>query len=401
MWYEALKTASKSLWANKLRSFLTLLGMVIGIYAVVTLLSMAQGLQAQISEQVEGFGPRAIFVLPGETEEGAATPNFTAQFAPSTIFVEDVEYLRENATLIEDQVDYVVIVGGILKSGDKKAAVLPLGVTTGIPENFGLEEINSGRAINNDDISSKNMVIFVTVATAEKLEVEIGSIISLGAEEFTLAGIYNDPENGGLSFGDSQNIAIIPATVASKINQSNQIGRILVQAKDIDSVEAAQAEITSLLTEKHGTEDFTVFLSSDILSSITQITDVLKFAVVGIAAISLLVGGIGISNIMLVTVTERTREIGIRKAVGATEGAIMLQFLIESIMLTIIGSVIGLALAWGTSVAVASFTPLEPVLTNSTILLAIGMGATTGIIFGLFPAWGAARKHPVKALRYE
>jgi putative ABC transport system permease protein len=175
----------------------------------------------------------------------------------------------------------------------------------------------------------------------------------------------------------------------------------LAQAVDIESVDEAKAEIISLLKAKHGAEDFTVLLSSDLLSSVTQITDILKYAVVGIAAISLLVGGIGISNIMLVTVTERTREIGIRKAVGATESAILLQFLIESIMLTLIGSLVGLAMAWGTALAVANFTPLEPAVTTTTVLLAIGMGALTGIVFGIFPAARAARKHPVRALRYE
>ncbi len=401
MWYEAFKTASKSLWSNKMRSFLTLLGMVIGIYAVVTLLSLAQGIQAQIADQVEGLGPRAIFVLPGETEEGASTPNFTAQFAPSTIFVEDVGYLKANATTIEDQVDYAVILGGILRHGDKKVTVLPMGVTPGLPENLGLKNLQSGREMTEADVADNEKVIFITAASATKLGVEIGSEVELGTEKFTVAGIYAAPENGGLNFGDSGEMAIIPATLASEINQSNQVSRILVQAKDIDNVEAAKIEVTGLLTKKHGTTDFTVLLSSDLLGSVTQITDILKYAVVGIAAISLLVGGIGISNIMLVTVTERTREIGIRKAVGATEWAIMLQFLIESIMLTIVGALIGLGLAWGTTILVAKFTPLVPALTNSTIMLAIGMGALTGIVFGLFPAFRAARKHPVRALRYE
>lgn len=401
MWYEAFKTASKSLSSNKMRSFLTLLGMVIGIYAVVTLLSMAQGLQNQIADQVEGLGPRAIFVLSGETEDGATTPNFTAQFAPSTIFVDDVAYLEANATTVEAKVDYIVIIGGLLRHGDQKATVLPIGVTAGVPSNLGLKDLNSGRSLTDGDITEKARVIFASQSVADKLAAKVGDTILLGADEFTLTGIYADPSNGGLSLGDSQNMAVIPVTVASEINQSNQISRILVQAKDLNSIEAAKTEVTNLLTKKHGTEDFTVLLSSDLLSSVTQITDILKYAVVGIAAISLLVGGIGISNIMLVTVTERTREIGIRKAVGATEWAILLQFLIESIMLTVVGSLIGLGMAWGTAVMVARFSPLEPALTSSTIMLAIGMGALTGIVFGLFPAARAARKHPVRALRYE
>jgi len=401
MIYEALRTASKSLWSNKLRSFLTLLGMVIGIYAVVTLLAMATGLQNQISDQVEGLGPRAIFVMPGESEEGATTPNFTAQFAPSTIFIDDVELLREEATLIENDVDYLIIIGGLLSAGDKKATILPFGATAGVAETIGLEELISGRTLEEADVINKTKTIFINEGLAEKLSVKIGDSVNLGVTEFSVTGIYKNPQSSGLSFGDTGNMAIIPATVASEINQSKQVNRILAQAKDIDSVDAAKEEIISLLKEKHGTEDFTVLLSSDLLSSVTQITDILKYAVVGIAAISLLVGGIGISNIMLVTVTERTREIGIRKAVGASEGAILLQFLIESIMLTVVGALIGLGLAWGTSILTAKFSPLEPALTTSIILLAIGMGALTGIMFGIFPAARAARKHPVRALRYE
>lgn len=402
MFFEAVKTAFKSLWSNKLRSFLTLIGMVIGIYAVVTLLAMAQGLQKQISDQVEGLGPRVIFVLPGETEEDSSIPNFASQFAPSTIFVDDVEYLKENSTLLEDQIDYVVIVGGTLRKDDKRVSALPFGSTVGVPEIVGLTEIVSGRALSQTDIQQKRRVIFLDQTTADKLEANTGDTINLGLEEFELAGIYKDPEGSGLSFGDSSSFVIIPATVASEINQSNQVNRIVAIAKDVEKVEEARDEITELLKEKRsGNQDFTVLLSSDLLDSITQITDLLKFAVVGIAAISLLVGGIGVSNIMLVTVTERTREIGIRKAVGATESAILLQFLIESIILTTIGALIGLTMAWATSEAVAAFTPLQPSITTGTVWLAIGMGAVTGILFGIFPAARAARKHPVNALRYE
>ncbi len=396
------RIAWRSLWANKMRSFLTLLGIVIGIYAVVTLLSLAQGIQKQIADQVEGLGPRTIIILPGETEEGTSTPNFAAQFAPSTLKATDITLLRGDADLVEpDTIDYAIILGGILRAGDKKATATPIGATIGLPENVGYKTLASGRALTNQDISNKAPVMFINQAVADKLSVKVGDTIQLGKTSFTVEGIYNNPENGGIGPADATNAAIMPVTVAQDITGSNQVNRIIVKAKDVNMVNDAKAQVTTLLTQAHGANDFTVLLSSDLLKSVTQITDILKYAVVGIAAISLLVGGIGISNIMLVTVTERTREIGIRKAVGATESAIMIQFLIEAVLLTVIGALLGIGLARITTLVVARFSPLEPVMTLSTVLMAIGMGAIAGVIFGLFPAFRAARKNPVEALRFE
>lgn len=399
--FENFKTALKSLWSNKLRSFLTLLGMVIGVYAVVTLLAAAQGLQKQISDQVEGLGPRTIIVLPGESGD-SGTPNFAAQLAPSTLKVKDISSLKEKADLIEsDTIDYAIILGGFLQKGDKKATVLPMGATPGVAVNLGYKVVSSGREMTETDITTKAKVVFVNQSSADKLTAKVGDTITLGKVSLTVAGIYQNPDTAGLSPADSQNVALMPVTVAQDILGSDQINRIIVKAKDVNNVDAAKTQITTLIAQQHGATDFTVLLSSDILKSVTKITDVLKYAVVGIAAISLLVGGIGISNIMLVTVTERTREIGIRKAVGATEGAILLQFLIESVVLTIIGAVIGIALASLTSYLAAKYSPLQPLITTQTIVIAVAMGAIAGIVFGIFPAARAARQNPIQALRYE
>jgi len=397
---ENFRTAIKSLWANTLRSFLTLLGIVIGIYAVVTLLSVAQGIQKQISDQVEGLGPRTIIILPGASDNGSF--NISAQLAPSTIHLTDVALLETQADLIDPtNVDYAIILGGILQNGQTKVSALPMGATPGVATNLGYKTVNSGREMTADDLAVKRSVMFINQSTADKLGVKIGGTVTLGKNSFTIVGIYANPDTAGLSPADSQNAVLIPATVAQDISGSDLINRVIVKAKDVNQVDAAKTQITKLLTDKHGATDFTVLLSSDLLKSVTKITDLLKYAVVGIAAISLLVGGIGISNIMLVTVTERTREIGIRKAVGATEGAIMIQFLIESILLTVIGSLIAIGLASITTAFVARYSPLQPDLNMQTILLAVGMGAVAGIIFGLFPAGRAARKNPVRALKYE
>lgn len=396
---DGIFSAFKSLWQNKLRSFLTLLGIVIGIYAVVTLLSLARGVQGQITTAVDSFGPTLIMIMPGEdTGEGAF--NFGSALAPSTLSTDDVKLLQDKAQSVADgSIGYISYTGGILKKGDKKLSGFPFG---GNPEVFpylSLEKV-SGREMVQADLDMVSQTVFITEKAAEKLEAKIGDKVTLGATELTIEGIFRVKEEAKLDPTSSDSI-VIPATLAARLNQSNQVAQIMVKAKDADSVVTAKNEITRLLTDKHGVADFTVSLPSDLLKQFTKITDILTLMVVGIAAISLLVGGIGISNIMLVTVTERTREIGIRKAVGATEGAILLQFLVESVVLTIIGALIGIGLAALTGAIVAKLSPLKPEMNIETLALAIGMAVVTGVVFGLFPAIRAARKDPVQALRYE
>jgi putative ABC transport system permease protein len=397
---EGFKAAFTSLWSNKLRSFLTLLGIVIGIYAVVILLAIAQGIKKQTTDLVEGFGPRTMTVIPGEPAGDEPNLGFAAQFAPSTLFVDDVEELKEKGTLIEEGVGYLTFVGGLLRKGETRISGFPAGYTAETAELFNLT-LEEGRFITQRDLVEKRRVIILSQTVAEKLEAGLDDTVFIGAEEFTIVGTFSGPEI--VSFGPGvDDYFLFPATVANEINQSNQVNRIIVYAIDPERVEEARDEVISILAAKRGgAVDFSVLLPKDILSTVGQIIDILKYAVVGIAAISLLVGGIGISNIMLVTVTERTREIGIRKAVGATDGAILTQFLIEAVILTIVGALIAIGLAGLTAIAIARFSPLVPSITSDTILLAITMGAVAGIVFGLFPALRAARRNPVEALRFE
>lgn len=399
MLLDSFRFALRSLWANKMRSFLTLLGVIIGIYAVVALLSIARGVQKQTTDLVDGFGPTMIMVLPGEQIEGQQI-NMASQFAPSTIFVDDVEYLDEKADLLDPSgTNYAVFVGGVLRKGEKKSAGFTVGATTGFKELF-KADIVSGRNVTQEDLDTKARVIFLDKKVRETLGADLGDKIFLGQYELEVAGTF-EIKNASIMDQGTNNLAIIPATLASEINQSKQVNRVIVKAKDADSVDAAKEQVQALLKEKHGATDFTVMLPSDMLDMFNEITNIMTYLIVGIASISLLVGGIGISNIMLVTVTERTREIGIRKAVGATEWAIMSQFLIESVLLTVFGAAIGVGLAALVNFFLAKFSPLEPVLTWGTLGLALGMGVLTGVIFGLFPAWRAARKNPVVALRFE
>lgn len=395
---ENFRTALKSLWNNRLRSFLTLLGIVIGVYAVVTLLAAAQGVQNQIGGFVEDFGPRTILIMPGETDS-SGTPNFAAQAAPSTLLVDDIEYLKTHTDLIEQTVDYAVFIGGLATHGDKKLSGMPVGITPGAVELFSIKVVN-GRDFTQSDLDQKKRFIVISEAAAEKLAVNVGETMSIGVEMFEVIGLFKIEQSLNISSAQGE-MFFIPAPVANEINKSPQVNRIVAHAKTVEDVDKAITQVKEALTTKHGTVDFSVMKPTDILKTVDSIINILKYMVIGITSISLLVGGIGIMNIMLVTVAERTREIGIRKAVGATEGAILTQFLIESILLTVIGALIGIAMATLTSFFAAKFSPLEPAITSSTIMIAVGMGVVAGVIFGLLPALRAARKNPVQALKYE
>lgn len=395
---DSLKSSLKSLWANKMRSFLTLLGIMIGIYSVVTLMSLAKGVQSQTTSAVESFGPTLMMIMPGE-DTGAGF-NFASQLAPSTLFVSDAKLIQEKADLVDpESVTYASYTGGALKKGGKAVSALPVGGSPKLTE-FLTFELVEGREMTQSDMDEKAKVVFVTESIAKALDAKLNDQVTLGSLELTVVGIFRVSENGQLD-PTANDTAVLPGTLVTELNRSEQVNQILLKAKDADSVLAAKDQVTKLLTEAHGTADFTVSLPSDLLEQFNQITDMLALMVVGIAAISLLVGGIGISNIMLVTVTERTREIGIRKALGATRGAILLQFLIESVILTVVGALIAIGFAEITLILVSKYSILNASITLDILILAIGMGAIAGIVFGLFPALRAARKNPVEALRFE
>lgn len=396
---EVLKMAFNSIWANKARSFLTMLGVIIGIFSVVILVAAVQGVKKQATDLISGLGPTTLIVIPGATlEEG--TPSFTQGLAGSTLTQGDFEALQkmENA----DEFHAVAFVNALTTFEDKKAAPFVLGNTIDTEKLFKLI-LDKGQLISDEEYKNGEKVALAGVSPLEKLGITdpLGKKIKLGKDEFKIKGTYTKSDQFLLGF-NLDDIIVIPLKAASEFRKSELVDRIYVVANNENSIAGAKSEIKDILLDRHkGEEDFSILEQKDALSLLGNITNILSALLGGIAAISLVVGGIGIMNIMLVSVTERTREIGLRKAVGATDNAIMLQFLIEAVLITVIGAAIGLGLAILAAYIASLKTPVKPDITLNAVLWAAGVSIAVGIIFGLFPAYRAAKKNPIDALRYE
>jgi putative ABC transport system permease protein len=405
--WRSIIEAFESLSANKVRSALTILGIVIGVGAVIALVSIGRGAESTITGSIEGIGTNLLFVFRGGSEDVRN---------PKPITLGDADALRDPF-----QAPSVVGVAPVLTGSASLTAAGENANTTlyGVTPDYGSVrnyEVQEGEFINEAHILGRSSVVVLGKDTAEDLfgrsEALIGETVRIEGQPFRVIGILE--ERGGSAFSNEDEVALIPLTTAQvrllRRSTSDRVDVIFAQAISPQAVSLAQEEIAQVLRNRHRTEigadDFSILSQQDFIATASTITNVLTIFLGGIAAISLLVGGIGIMNIMLVSVTERTREIGLRKAVGAKKSDILVQFLAESSVLSLIGGLIGILLGWGISLAVgqiaaANDAAINPSLSLDTILLATLFSTAVGLFFGIYPANRAASLEPVEALRYE
>lgn len=400
--------ALESLAANKMRSGLTVLGIVIGVAAVIAMMAIGEGVQNSITGEIEGIGTNLIYISSGNMQQEVRNPK------PLTL--SDAEAIADPLAAPSVAAVAPTLGGSLEVSTGKESSRTSVTGVTPVYASVANDTVTEGEFITEEYMLSRSAVAVIGVDTAENLFGQTigvtGQTIRIDGTPFRVIGIL--AAKGGSGFGSQDNRVLVPLTTAqSRLYERDihdSVDTIQAQAVDSDSVAAATEEISEILRTRHRTEvgidDFTIFTQDSILSTVQSITGVLTLFLGGIAAISLLVGGIGIMNIMLVSVTERTREIGLRKAIGARKRDILVQFLTESVLLSLLGGFLGILLAWGISalveaIATASGTPLEPNITLDAVLLATLFSMAVGLLFGIYPANRAASLQPVEALRYE
>jgi putative ABC transport system permease protein len=397
--------AMDSIAANKLRSGLTILGIVIGVASVISMLAIGQGAQASVSAQIQSIGSNLMFVSAGaqgvQNAQQLTLTDANAMADPA------------NAPDVLAAVPVLNARSTVTATGTTTQTSI-IGSTAGYEQVRGLA-VADGAFITDTDVSGHSLVAVLGSDVANALfgttDGLVGQSVRINGNPFRVVGVL--VAKGGSGLGSQDNQVIVPLTTAqqrlSRRQNNSQIDQILAQAASADTVNAAKDEIGTVLRTAQkltGNDDFTILTQQDILSTAQGVTGTLTLVLGGIGAISLLVGGIGIMNIMLVSVSERTREIGLRKALGAHRSAIRLQFLLESSILSIIGGLVGVALAWGIStvidnIAKAANTNINAVIGLDSVLLATLFSAAVGIFFGFYPANRAAGLAPAEALRSE
>jgi putative ABC transport system permease protein len=415
----SLYVALRSLASNRMRSGLTMLGIIIGISAVIILVSVGQGVQTMVAEQMQGIGSNVIFVMPGQLEQTNASmrTNFLRSANISTLTLGDVQAIVSRANVPDVVAVAPEFVGtGTAVYGSRNTSTTISGVTPGYTRVRSFYPI-LGRFIEENDLRAEARVAVIGQTVLEELFAvgvnPIGEVIKINRVPFRVVGVME--RKGGTAFSDEDDMIMIPLTTAQtrlfggrQVTGEYTVSVIYAEATTESRIEAAREQIRRVLRRRHGLiystdkDDFSVLTQSDVASVLGSLTAVLTAFLGLIAAVSLLVGGIGIMNIMLVSVTERTREIGIRKAVGAKRRHILTQFLIEAVVLSLIGGLIGILIGiGGTLVASGVMEDLSPRISLSTIGWATGFSICVGLFFGIYPAMRAARLHPIDALRYE
>jgi putative ABC transport system permease protein len=404
---EIVEEALNTLRVNKMRTVLAILGIVIGIGSVIALISLGQASQASITNQIESLGSNLLTISPGSTQSGNVRG---ASGGGTTLTYDDAKAIQTSSKITTvAKVSAEVSKRSQIITGKSNTNTQVYGVTPVYSEIKKIE-IANGLFITERDLESLGKVVVLGPQVVEDLFGDstlnvLGQSIRIDKQTFKIIGVTK--EKGGSGMTNQDDMVYVPLTTAMKVLYGqNYLSSISVEAKSEDVMIAAQDEIGYLLLDRHklsdpAKADFRIMNQSDILSTASSITGTLTSLLSGIAAISLLVGGIGIMNIMLVTVTERTREVGLRKALGAKKKMIIYQFLTEAILLTIIGGVLGMILGIIISYVLSKMMGLPFTISFSSISLAIGVSGVIGIIFGWYPAKKASDLQPIEALRYE
>jgi len=413
---EAFRIAMRALTANKMRSILTMLGIIIGVAAVIALMSVGQGVQAMVTEQLQSAGSNLLIVVPGSLKD--AQPGDPRTRRPSNPLTNG-DWMAMRDPLQVPHLAAVVPEADGRGNVNYGKTTLALSITGSNEQYTDVRNYYpvDGRFLSEEDVLSEARVAVLGSNVAEKLfppdVYPVGQSIRINNIPFRVIGIME--KKGGSSFGSFDNMVFVPFTTAQQRlfphlrspRGEPTLSLILAKVDSEENINQAAASIEDLLRARHDVtyldeDDFSVINQADILDIFGSITGVLTTFLGGIAAISLLVGGIGIMNIMLVSVTERTREIGLRKAVGAKRRDILLQFLVEAMVLSLIGGIIGMILGFVGAQALASFSKdLQAVISWNSIILATSFSALVGLFFGIYPALRAAQLHPIDALRYE
>ncbi len=403
---DIIEETYSALSGNKVRSGLTMLGIVIGISSVIAMVSIGQGAQGSIQASIQSIGSNLVLVTPGQ-QRGPGFQVSAGRGSARTLTQEDADAIIKEVSLAKAVAPEISSRYQVTAKGTNTNTSI-IGTTQDYPTVRNVE-IDQGSFITEQNIRSLSKVAVLGPTARDDLFGEgadaIGQTIRIKNIEFKVIGITK--AKGGSGFNNPDDAIFVPLSSAQRFLAGDQyVTTISVEAASADSMTDIQQQITDLLLARHHIADptladFSTMNQADIIATASSITQTFTILLAAIAGISLLVGGIGIMNMMLTTVTERTREIGLRKAIGAKKKDISLQFLVEAVMLTFIGGLIGVLLGWTASFIITQLGILQTQVTISSVLLAFGVSAAIGIVFGYYPARRAASLNPIEALRYE
>ncbi len=392
---EALRVALRALVTNRLRSALTTLGVLIGVMSVVLLVAIGQGARQEITGAIEGLGSNLLFVLPGDGDFGAAP-------ARSQFTLDDVDDLDRELPGAQPRVAGSVIGGEPVQADGQRFTSTINGVTAGYLDVV-VRQVARGQAFTESDVATSRRVAVLGAGIADELfpgQDPIGNTLTIGGIRYRVIGVLE--QVGSAPFGPDQDRELyIPITSAQRQFATSRIDALFVQASSTATVDEDREVVERVLERRLDPDSFSVLSQDDIIGVVGDILQILTLVLAAIAGISLLVGGVGVSNIMLVSVSERTREIGLRKALGARTRDITRQFLFEAMTLTVVGGLVGLALGIGLAELVAVFAPIPAEVTWWSVALALGVSVGVGLVFGVLPARRAGRLDPVEALRHD